>query len=612
MLGQVEVATDDVGAEAVRAMCVAVATLPIAWRSRAPLAVTVAVATSWVIFHVWGGFVGEPYFEITALLVIYSLGAQPVLKRAAGGLAILLVAVAVTDIRDLGFFGMLFALVWLSSRGVQTYRFQATQLRASALELRRGREAAERLAVAQERQRIAVELHDTIADAVSIMVVQAGGAEQLVSDEPDRARAALAAVQDTGRAVIAEFRQVLRLLRTSPKTPGSDFDSPVLVPAPAWWGRRPVLRSIWADVVLALFVGLLADPQMTHLDLGSGIPLPVAASSVVAFVTVVIRRWVPLAALVIATTTSVVELLLFGTAAGFASVVAMLLAMYSMAAHTATRRSVPAAVAVVVALSVVMMMKVGADGATILVVWLGIPWFGGRRVRTYQRRADQLRVLTVQLAHERDARARLAVLEERARVARELHDSLAHAITVMVLQAGAAEQVLTSSPDRAREAIRAIESHGRQAHDDLCHLLGLFDSDARGFHGPQPSLTRLDALFAEAGVPVTLKVSGWPARLSVGLDISAYRIVQEGLTNTLKHVGPVATTVTLDYQDEALAIEIRNQGNGRPAQTTGQGGHGLLGMRERATLYGGSLETDRGPDGGFVVRALLPFTTPVT
>jgi signal transduction histidine kinase len=342
---------------------------------------------------------------------------------------------------------------------------------------------------------------------------------------------------------------------------------------------------------------------MTHLD-----PLDGA----VAFVAIMIRRFAPLAALLVAAAGTVAELLVFGAVMTFASVAAMMVAMYSVGADTATRRSIPAAATAVAAICALVALKVAADSALLAAVWLAMPWFAGRRVRAYRRRADELRMLTTRLARERDARARLAVLEERARVARELHDSLAHAINVMVLQAGAAEQVLVSAPIRAQEAICAIEAHGRQAHVDLCSLLGLCDHDASCPRVTQPGLTHLDRLFAEAGLPVTLQVSGCPARLPAGLDISAYRIVQEGLTNTLKHAGPVPTTVTLDYGPEALSIEIRDPGIGRPPQPAGRGGHGLLGMRERTRLYGGALETGPSSDGGFVVRALLPFDTPVT
>jgi signal transduction histidine kinase len=607
VLAQVEVATYDDGHDLTRMLSAALATLPIAWRQRAPLAAMGFVAASWVIFHLWSGVSDDPLFEFAALPVIYSSGDQPQFRRAVCGLVVLLGAVAVTDVRSLGFFGFQFAVLWLTGRGVRIYRVQSTELRALAHRLEGEGETRERLAVAQERLRLADELHDTIADAVSVMVVQAGGAGQMVGREPDRARAALVAVQNSGREVIAQLQRVLCLLRRTARTLESETVDPAPSAAPARRSLHLITHSTWADMVLALFVVLLADPRMAHFD-----PL----DSAVAFVAIMIRRFAPHTALLVAGAGTVAELLVFGALMTFATVAATMVAMYSVGADTATRRSVPAAATAVAAICALVALKFAADSAVLAAVWLAMPWFAGRRVRAYRRRADELRILTTRLAHERDARARLAVLEERARVARELHDSLAHAINVMVLQAGAAEQVLLPSPDRAQEAIRAIESHGRQAHDDLCRLLGFCDSGGCSPRVPQPGLAQLDTLFAEAGMPVTLRVSGRPARLPAGLDISAYRIVQEGLTNTLKHAGPVPATVTLDYGCEALSIEIRDPGIGSPPrlmQPAGRGGgHGLLGMRERTTLYGGALEAGPSSDGGFVVRARLPFDGTVT
>jgi signal transduction histidine kinase len=612
VLGLVEVATLD-GEVPVLVLCAGLMTLPVAWRLRAPLAATVVVAVSWVILHRWGGVGGEPFFELAVLPVIYSLGAHPNLKRATGGFAVLLAAVAVTDLPDLGFFGMQFAVLWLTGRGVRAYRAQSEQLRALAHRLEGERPASDRLAVAQERQRIAGELHDTIAHAVSIMVVQAGGAGQMLSHQPDRARVALIAVQDNGRDAIAQLQRVLRLLRSTPDRRGPEADLPLPAPAGGWWNRR-LIRSTWVDVLLAVFVVLFSDSSMTHIDSLGRTPVPIVVSAAVAFVAIMARRRMPLVALLIAATATVAELLLFGDATGFASIAATMLVMYSVGAHTATRRSVPAAVTALVALVVLVLFTVGPDSAAVSAVWLGMPWFAGRHVRIYRRRAERLRALTSRLTHERDARARLAVLDERARVARELHDSLAHSINVMVLQAGAAEQVLIPSPDRARDAIRVVESQGRQAHNDLSHLLGLLDGVCVSQRTPQPSLTRLETLLdqvRQTGLPITLRVAGHPARLPADLDTSAYRIVQEALTNTLKHAGPVPTTVTLDYLPDALGIEIRNPGISRPSRPDGRAGHGLLGMRERAMLYGGTLETGPCPDGGFIVRAHLPLDAAV-
>jgi len=609
VLGEIEVALTDGGAKVTLALSAALATLPIAWRLRVPLVATVVVAASWVIFHSWGGVEGEPFFELAVLPVVYSIGSHLSLKRSIGGFAVLLMAVAATDLPGLGFFGFQFAVIWISGRGVRASRVQSAQLRAVADRLAGERETCERLAVAHERQRMAGELHDAIAHAVSAMVLQAASAEQMVRREPDRVRTALKAVQVGGRSVISQLQRVLCLLRSTPSADRPETDS--LLPEPGSRHDCPIVQSKWADVLLALLVMVFADPQLIRIDPLKGIPAPIAVSVVAALVAIMIRCRFPLASLVIATTATAGGLLLFGATVGFASIIAIMLAMYSVAARMPTRPSLLAAVMTIVALSVLVLIEVGDIDSLMVVVWLGMPWFLGRHVRAYRRRAAELQALTVRLARERDARARLAVLQERARVARELHDSLAHAINVMVLQAGAAEQVLTCSPDRARDAIRTVEAQGRRAHDDLCRLLGLFDSGYSP-RAPQPSLARIDTLLVESGLPVTLHVSGRPARLPSDLDLSAYRIVQEGLTNTLKHAGSVPTTVTLDYRADELGIEIRNSGRRPPTGPVCQGGHGLLGMRERTTLHGGALETGPSPDGGFIVRALLPFTTPIT
>jgi signal transduction histidine kinase len=227
----------------------------------------------------------------------------------------------------------------------------------------------------------------------------------------------------------------------------------------------------------------------------------------------------------------------------------------------------------------------------------------------YRHKAERQRALTTRLLREREARARLAVLEERARVARDLHDSVAHAVSVTVLLAGAAEQVLAISPNEARIAIRAITEQGQQAHADLRHLLGLLDQSDERLLKPQPSLAQLDSLVSQitqAGLPVTLQVRGRTTQLPTGLDISAYRIVQEGLTNALKHAGRVPTTVTLDYRPNTLVIEIRDSGTHTPPKTP-SGRHGLLGMRKRIDLYGGTLHTGHEVGTGFTLTAQLPL-----
>jgi signal transduction histidine kinase len=175
----------------------------------------------------------------------------------------------------------------------------------------------------------------------------------------------------------------------------------------------------------------------------------------------------------------------------------------------------------------------------------------------------------------------------------------------MVLQAGAAEHTIETAPEAALAAIHAVQAQGAQARRDLHPLLDGEDEDGAG--EISRDLSQLDTLIAGAGLPVTLHVQGLPARLPGTVSNSAYRIVQEGLTNTLKHAGPVHATVTVDCRPDSLGIEIRDQGRAEPRGRAGPVGHGLLGMRERITGHGGTLEAGPDPGGGFVIQVHIPL-----
>ena len=209
---------------------------------------------------------------------------------------------------------------------------------------------------------------------------------------------------------------------------------------------------------------------------------------------------------------------------------------------------------------------------------------------------------------ERDVAAREAVVEERARIARELHDVIAHHVSMIVLQAGAERQVLGDANASTREVLETIEQIGRGALTEMRRLLGMLRGDAKEPLTPQPGLDDVPTLIGqlrEAGLPVDLHVDGEPCELPVGIELSAYRIVQEALTNALKHAGDAHATVHVGYRPDSLELEITDNGTGNGSRATG-GGHGLVGMRERVALYGGRFEAHHDPDGGFVVRVLLP------
>jgi signal transduction histidine kinase len=229
-----------------------------------------------------------------------------------------------------------------------------------------------------------------------------------------------------------------------------------------------------------------------------------------------------------------------------------------------------------------------------------VAWAAGWMVRSGR---VQLRVAE----RERDQRARQAVVEERGRIARELHDVVSHAMSTIIVQAGAERLVLQESQRSTREVLAGIESTGRQAMAEMRRLLGVLrDGDVELALAPQPGLAQLDPLLEQvrsAGLPVDVLVEGTPIDLPAGVDVSAFRIVQEGLTNALRHAGAAHASVVVRYRPGEVEVEVCDDGRGGPA---GEAGHGLIGMRERVALFGGELRAGPRPQGGFAVRARLP------
>jgi signal transduction histidine kinase len=210
---------------------------------------------------------------------------------------------------------------------------------------------------------------------------------------------------------------------------------------------------------------------------------------------------------------------------------------------------------------------------------------------------------------ERDVAAREAVVEERARIARELHDVIAHHVSMIVLQAGAERRVLGDANSSTREVLETVEQSGRSALTETRRLLGMLRGDGSDPLTPQPGLDDVPMLVGQlrdAGLPVELSIDGERRELPVGIELSAYRIVQEALTNALKHAGDARATVHVRYGSDSLELEIVDDGQGGSKRTSG-GGHGLVGMRERVALYGGRFDASRRPSGGFAIRVVLPI-----
>jgi signal transduction histidine kinase len=239
----------------------------------------------------------------------------------------------------------------------------------------------------------------------------------------------------------------------------------------------------------------------------------------------------------------------------------------------------------------------------------GIGWLGGYALRERAAQAEAAEERAAQAGREREVAARLAVAEERARIARELHDIVAHAVSVMVLQVGAVRHKLPDALADDRDALTGVERTGRAALAEMRRLLGAMRHDGQDLElTPQPGLDGLDSLLEDvgrAGLPVRLHLDGDRVPLPRALDLSAYRIVQEGLTNALKHARASHADVTLRYGPRELQIEVRDDGRG--TSTSDGLGHGLVGVRERVKIYGGEMTAGPAPQGGFVLSTRLPL-----
>jgi signal transduction histidine kinase len=262
--------------------------------------------------------------------------------------------------------------------------------------------------------------------------------------------------------------------------------------------------------------------------------------------------------------------------------------------------------------AVVMLNDPGHVARDVVVIpaIFGIAWVAGtaQRNRTAQAMAAEERAAHAE--RERESAARVAVAEERVRVARELHDIVAHAVSMMVLQTGAVRHRLRDASAENAEALQRVEKTGRTALVEMRRLVGAMRrADEQAELAPAPGLARLDALLDEvrgAGLAVELHVDGEPFPLPEAIDLSAYRIVQEGLTNTLKHTGTAQADVRIRYAPSELRIDVRDDG---PGSNGGDGlGHGLVGVRERVALYGGEMEAVNAEGGGFLLRTRLPLT----
>jgi signal transduction histidine kinase len=374
----------------------------------------------------------------------------------------------------------------------------------------------------------------------------------------------------------------------------------------------------WTDSLLALFLTFFSEASAVLSPIHSGHSVEVLEVVLVPFTTapVALRRYRPLAVLAI-TVSAGALILIFTSQAQFP--VGVLVALYTVASRCDRPVSIRAAQWVALPIAVGVLVSTGARPGRAIpeLAVFAIAWVVGDNIRTRRAYLAELEARAERLEREREEKAERAVIEERTRIARELHDVIAHNVSVMVVQASAGEELFETDPERARESLRSVAATGRAALTELRRLLGVIRAEEAPGGGPsylpQPGIDYLDELVGqvqETGLAVELSVLGQPRELPEGVGLCAYRIVQEALTNTLKHAGASRADVSVRYVEDALELQVVDDGRGaEPVNGDGEtGGHGLIGMRERVALFGGELTArPRAAGDGYEVRARLPL-----
>jgi signal transduction histidine kinase len=383
--------------------------------------------------------------------------------------------------------------------------------------------------------------------------------------------------------------------------------------------RQPLLADVTLAVALAALAAITGVALVTPR---AQMPPPstavIVAWAVALAAPLVLRRRWPLLVLAV-TTLHFTRYWAVGQVNEIASWVILGVAVYSAAAYADRRRArwmCGACLLWLIGSGVVLSARAGPIGAVevaAIAMFDALPFLLAWPLGAMMRRLREYRVVLEdrnrQLDQEREVNARRAVLEERVRIARELHDVVAHHVSVMGVQAGVARRLFDRDPPEAVAAIGSVETASRQAIADLQQLVGVLRRQEEGDDlAPQPSLQRLPELvehMRQTGLPVKLTTTGESQQLPAGVELSAYRIIQEALTNTLKHAGPAQAAVTVRYDNGAVEVEVVDDGQGPPPARQETGGKGLVGMQERVRLYGGRLEAGARPGGGFRVYAVL-------
>ena len=373
--------------------------------------------------------------------------------------------------------------------------------------------------------------------------------------------------------------------------------------------RRLEVR--WLDVAIAVGLSALALAEGSGRD-----SVDFSPATLLATAPLIVRRKWPVLTLLAA----LLGYTIAGDATNFAALAGGLMAVISVAMYW---RHEILGVLVTLGSAIYVSLEFGRGststlpipGAALSFVLLGAAYLTGREIASRQKQLNQQRQRTAQLEREHEQALKAAAETERRHIARELHDVVAHSVSVMVVQAGAARKVMQEKPAAARDSLLAVEASGHEAMGELRRLLGVLSENGGTEKeaaplAPQPGVDSLDALVArvrEAGLPVEMRIDGERPSIPRGVDVAVYRIVQEALTNALKYAGGARTEVVLRYEPNAIDLEVLDEGMvATPADGIGRG---LVGMQERVALFGGTLLAGKRPERGYAVRAYLPLTS---
>lgn len=382
--------------------------------------------------------------------------------------------------------------------------------------------------------------------------------------------------------------------------------------------------QVLVDGVLAGVLLVAGQIEVTHPNPASGFvgTVPMALSAVTAALIVVPLPWrrrAPMSVLcAVGLLMTVPHLFADVSLPFFGGFVALLVALFTASRWASDREATAAVLVPFATLGVLTFTEpkfdVGSEYVFAVPVFL-LVWGAGRGLRRWETQSRRLEGALAELARTHEAQTQAVVLDERGRIARELHDVIAHSVSVMLLQSGSARLALRRDPDRAREALGVLESTGRQAMVEMRTMVGILrPREEVEDLLPVPGLDALPALqetMRRSGLDATVRVVGGRRLIPPGLDLSAYRIVQEALTNALKHAGRTRACALVTFCADELHLRITNAPSSRPPEPLAPGGgHGVVGMQERARLYGGRLETGPLPEGGYVVDVRFPLGMP--